>query len=194
MKTKLTKLQRDIYQFCSPSGIRPALNCVLFNGVRAVATDSFRLVETTKLKTTGEAIPDTLIQRDSLKAIKLLKADTSIDVDTVNGQVLATPDAKKSGTYKLETNPNDESAAGRFECYPKYQTIIDDAEKRKYTEVVVHGEYLAEIAAYLAKFQGGRIKGAIKLRVPLEKNQAVIIEARSETEKGYALLMPIQEK
>lgn len=184
MKTTLTLLQKDFYKFASPSSIREELNTVLFNGVKAVATDSFRLLEVTKFTTTNEAIPDTLITRDSLRLIRTLKSDKTIDVDTVNGHLLATPSSKKQGSYSLDTHvPAD--------GYPRYQTIKGDCEKRSYTEVVISGEYLAEIAEYLARFQKN---GFIKLRVPLEKNQAIILEARSKEEKAYAILMPVNER
>lgn len=154
--------------------------------MRAVATDSFRLVEVTKLETTGEAIPDTMMRRESLKAVKTLKADTTIEVETVNGQTLATPDSKKNGSFVIETLDE------KIERYPVYQTIKDEAEKCEYIEVVLAGDYLAEIAAFLGQFQPN---SAIKLRVPLNaKDSPVILEARSKAEAAYALLMPIKTK
>lgn len=194
MKTTLTILQQKLHQFASPSGIRPALNCVLFNGVRAVATDSFRLVEVTKTTTTGEAIADTLITRDSLKAIKITKADLVIDIDdeAPSGEFLATLPSQKNRPYPLDVCANDDMATPNGDRFPLYEKIKEEAAAREYVEVDISGEYLAEIAAYLAKFQQGRQKGAIKLRVPLEKNQPIIMEARSTTEKAYALLMPLQ--
>lgn len=185
MKTTLTKLQQKVFQFASPSTIRRDLNAVLFDGVKAVATDSFRLVETTKLTTIGEAIPATLIARASLKAIKTVKADTVIEVETVSGRTFATPDSMRLGSYALDTFS--------AENYPKYETLKDAAEKRKYIEVNLSGEYLAEIAGYLAQFQSN---GAIKLRVPSnpkDKSAPVILEAQSKTEHGYAMIMPLRQ-
>lgn len=182
MKTTLTKLQKDVYKFASPSGIRPALHCVLFNGVRAVATDSFRLVETTKITTTDEAIPDTMIFSPSLKPIKVPKPLTSMDVDTEKKTAVA-----NGITYALDI------LSDKFDTFPKYQSVKDDAEKRQYIEVVLSGDYLSEIAEYLARFQSN---GAIKLRIPRDpkdKAAPVILEARSKTEHGYALLSPIRE-
>lgn len=187
MKTTLTKLQQKLYQFASPSAMNPGLNTVLFNGVRAVATDSFRLVETIKLKTIGEAIPDTGIRRDSLKAVKTMKVDSIINIEKINGQILATPDSMKQGTYVLDILDN------KSNIYPNYQMIKDDAAKREYIDVIVDGTYLAEIAEYLAQFQTGRLARQITMRVPVKPEHPVILEARSETEAGYALLMPCRK-
>ncbi len=180
----LTPLQKDLYKFASPSRIRPALNCVLFNGWRAVATDSFRLVEVIQKKTTGAGIPDTMIYSDSLKAIKTDKKDTAINLpdNTINTGTVATTTTGNSHVLHTHTVPHDE--------YPKYETIKDAAEQRSYVEVNLSGEYLAEIAEYLARFDD---KGAIKLRVPLEKNQAVILESSNSEQSAYAILMPLHK-
>lgn len=192
MKTTLTSLQKDLYKFTSLSGIRPALNAVLFNGVRAVATDSFRLVEVTKTSTIDEAIPDILIKRDSLKNIKTSKTDKAVEVETVNGYLMAAPttaDGKRSVNYVLETVSTDE--------FPRYQIVKDAQEALEHVEINICGDYLAEIVAHLAKFNPGgigndrnSIKSAIKIRVPKDKNNAMIIEAESATERAYAILMP----
>ena len=60
--------------------------------------------------------------RDSLKAVKTVKADAAISIEKINGTTLATPDARKAGSFALDTFT--------AEGYPKYQSLKDDAEKR----------------------------------------------------------------
>ncbi len=182
----LTPLQKDLYKFTSPSALRPALNAVNFNGHRAVATDSFQLVEVKQLtpQTPASTIPDTLITRNSLAKIKTTKKDTAIEFDnnTINrGSVaVVTP---SMDAYVVDTYTD---------TFPKYETIKDDCEKRTYAEITLHGPYLAELCAYLSKFQQGKQSGTIRLRVPTTPNHPLIIEAQSDTEKAYAILMPLQ--
>ncbi len=180
----LTPLQKDLYKFTSPSALRPALNAVLFNGWRAVATDSFRLVEVKQTQTTGAGIPEILLSRDGLKAVKTTKKTSTIEITPI------------ADSYHHELKPDTSPAPIAVRAYPdadeypKYETIKDDCEAHTYTTVVLNGEMLAEIAEYLARFQ---TNGFIKLRVPTTPNHPIILEARSKTESAYAILMPINE-
>lgn len=183
---KLTKLQQGLVKFASASRIRPELAGVMTNGVTAVSTDSFRLVEITN--TEKDIQPEKAIIIDG-KMLKQAKTKDGFEILPEDGRETPHDVALGGKMYAKGTE-------GMFlveklaqaEDYPRYKVIMDDCDKREYVEVRLNGAYLAEIAAHLAKFEYNE---TVTLKVPKEGKHAVIIEAESRTEKAKALLMPM---
>ena len=158
----LSKLQRGLAVFASPSAIRPQLAAVMTDSVVSVATDSFRLVEIKAHE--GTATEQVTINAREIKKVKI--ADL--------------------GFHDFTGNPHLASE------YPKYQTIFDEAMKRDSVEITLDAEYLAQIVAYLAKIESKDKRGTfITVRVPKEKDRPIVFTVKGATHDARAMLMPI---
>ena len=151
----------------SKSPVRLELGCVAFHGNRTVATDSFRLIEVSadgKKKKTP-----VLYFGKELSKVKLKKGETI-------------------GEERLENA----LAPLHGDKYPLTDTLFDRLKGKKYVEVRINAEYLADICSVLKELDPFN---AITLKVPVSGYEPVVIEADDKksngTQTARALLMPM---
>jgi len=157
----------------STSTIREELACVAFYGDKTVATDSFRLVE---MSASGKAKKTPVLY--PAKALKAMKP-------------------KKTDEYDDKSIPV-KPAEAKGDRYPEYEQIFKRTEGKKYAEVKLNAEYLADLCTLLKDLDPF---SAITLRVPIESRyEPVILEADSvrkvkkegeQVQRARALLMPM---
>lgn len=151
----ITQAQKDLYKFCSPSDIRPILQCVRTDGRTAVATDSFRLVEVTN--TDAEPVLDqerAMITAKSLKAAKIkIKDGTSAAMDRQPGHRLVI--ASEGTTAEVI------ESVERAEEFPNYAQIIPADKEEPLVSINFTAEYLKDMAAFFEKHAMG---GAVNIK------------------------------
>ena len=185
MQTTLTKDQIKLHVFASKSYIRPELASVYTDGVKAVATDSFRLVEITKTKTTGEAINPVLIRESDLKRIKIPVKDKNITLDT--GDNL-------TATITSETTAASVMLHASADQYPKHDELFTTFEDKDAVTFTCNGEYLADILKALAALDTAKYsRNEVTLIVPKRKDYPIIVTAKSDIQSARALLMPLNK-
>lgn len=163
-----------IWKIAAKSQIRPELQCVAFYGDRTIATDSYRAIE---MSATGKKrTKPTLYMSRSLEIVKL-KKDETIEEDA------------------LPIKPGEIENA-----YPDIDAVFNRTNDKKYAQVVVNAEYLADICTLLKGLDP--FKG-ITLQVPIESAyDPIIITADNSRgtgsgkdevaiQKARALLMPM---
>jgi DNA polymerase III sliding clamp (beta) subunit (PCNA family) len=185
MKTSLTKDQIKLHVFASKSYIRPELASVYTDGVKAVATDSFRLVEITKTETTGEAINPVLMRETDLKHLKIPAKDKSITLDTGDNI---------TATIASETTAAPVMLHASADQFPKYEELFTQIEDKNTVTFTCNGEYLAEILKALAALDTAKYpRNEVTLTIPKKVGYPVIVTATSDTQSARALLMPLNK-
>lgn len=194
-----------VAKFANPAKIRPEMNSVLFTEKHTVATDSFRLMrvstpegdypmDNVKPIDTGDGI---LLPLDVVKAIKLPKAEKHIQ--GVDSMVITEKDESMSPasvsikTVHLTDGVTDTVTANEVGgTFPKYESILKDAEKEQSVEVTLNAAYLAEMFAVISKMQSGSKQ--VTLRVPLAKNKPILLRGKTAEEQDIeAIVMPMVE-
>jgi hypothetical protein len=173
---KITKQQLALHKFASQSELRPALMGVHTDGVTAVATDTFRLVE--MRNTASDAAAESPLTLLDLKAVKLGKLDSA----DVTGDGSGDRVSLQVGDVAYQLPIEDASE------YPKYQEFFDNAEKRDGASIKVNGKWLAEILAEMAKLND---LNAVTLKVSTDPCKPLIIRAAGSGHEARALLMPL---
>ncbi|MDO8521527.1 MAG: hypothetical protein Q7S52_05425 [bacterium] len=177
---KITKLQRDLYQFASKSEIRPVLAAVRMNGKVAVATDSFRLVEVTNTSEEAKAEAPILITAKSLRAVKM-KESTGAEI-VAEGDKMFIRDTLHAFDVQLV-----EKSTATPDEYPDYAAIWPTGEHQ---EVTISGQYLGEVLLLLSKL--GKHQEVV-LRVYRDAHKPVEIIAKGNGQEARAMVMQIRK-
>ena len=170
---KLTKHQLALHKFASPSMLKPALACVLTDGITAVATDSFRLVEIKTIAPDADkpSKAPMMLPASILKQIKMGKNDSTIHLSPTTIQTT-------NATYNL---PKLEDPAD----FPSYQQIFPT--DTPLATVMVNAKYLAEICTALSALDPFA-KITLEVHGPLKP---LVIRAIGSGSEARAMLMPL---
>lgn len=148
----------------------PRLNTVAFYGNKTVATNSHALIEVSSVLPCNSYELPVLYWVDD---VKKLKAD------------------KKTILWgeKMDIAP----APLHGQEFPDLKKVYESTMADKYEEVTLNGEYLEKVASILKNINK---YSRVTIKVPKEKNKAVIVEAKSDKvdgQSGRALIMPVRD-
>ena len=152
----------DLQKFASKEEYKPAIGGVYFTGRKAIATDSYRLVEVEQKK---EESREPAIYK--LKDIKV-KGDFEIKDNKLIDGLTETLLSKVEGDY------------------PDYQAIIPTGEPL--IELDINAKYLAEILKVMENTD--KLTNKVKIKI-YQNNKPVIIEAENDDQKIMSLIMPV---
>lgn len=171
---EITPLQALVAKFASKSEIRQELACVRLDGKTALATDSFRMVEVTRIDDEApEADAPVLVNAKQLAQAKITKEPGLLD-----GNSLMVGDTTICPLLMVDA-----------EKYPDVKRIWEQSESRDYVEVRLNGKYLADIATALSKFNDFE---KVILRVPTDGSfKPVAFRASGKGHSARAVLMPM---
>lgn len=169
----LTKPQAQLHTFTSKSDIHPKLQCVMTDGVTAVATDSFCLVEIKNNE--AEASKPLMLPAHVLKALKFSKKLISPTAE-VTADRLTTSEA----IYMLPTPPVAEPSE-----FPQYKQIFPTATPK--VTLFINATYLAEICTALSKLDP-HAKVTLEVHGDLKP---LVIHAEGSDHTARAMLMPL---
>ena len=192
------KLNLECAKFASKSEIKPELTGVFFMKDKTVATDSFQLMEiTTDKSVKPEDFPkwnNKTAMRGCkpfiapAKALKDIKIPTGKNVLPICECVAISNLDDKSVEF-LTTNleVGEVKMVKRIDGkFPEYEQIFPQEVAKG--EVLVNGEWLAEMAKTLSKFNARNKEIKIKF---YGENKPLVLEAGNDEQKGRALLQLI---
>jgi DNA polymerase III sliding clamp (beta) subunit (PCNA family) len=197
---KFTKNQLLIGKVSSKDSTRPALNGILLEGKKAVATNGHVLIINENLSPDSEWPEKSVTWSDSAesfilptsavkKALQAFPKITKWDKD-LNDSLLAIGETETGVTIQNTDNDRIETKKeeGRF---PNYQQVMPDTTG--YLEVCVDASYLKTICEIMEKSEG---KGVIlKINPNDSHNNALVLENRDQsTEIVTAVLMYMRMK
>lgn len=201
MSTLYNKLNLEVARFASKTVIKPEFASVLFMDGKTVATDSARLVEITTPRRANENIEDYptsvghgemitkipepfMLAAAQIKNLKIAKPSKTLPVLNT---VALFRESDKSAIELVSTNIEDKNAVeirpteGTF---PDYEQVFPKGAPA--FEVLINGEYLAEILDTLSKLNNSK-QVTIKF---FEDKKPLLIEASNDDQSARALLMP----
>lgn len=183
---EITKTMQECAKFASTSEIRPELAAVMIDGRKAVATDSFRLMEVTRKEQTGETLPAAakkpwLVFAKELLKVKHVAKGTQTGILTGDGESGSGEVKTDVATFPVRIHTY------HADGYPKYETIMDGAEKEESSELRFHAGYLRDICETMEKIGDGYIT----IRFPHAKAKPMLITNEDKQHKARALLMPL---
>jgi hypothetical protein len=184
-RMEITKVMQECAKFASTSEIRAELACVMTDGRKAVATDSFRLMEITRKERDGIELPKAAKKPWLVFAKELLK----VKHDAKGAKVGVLKGDGESGKGEVHTDVATFPVrihTYHADAYPKYESIVTDAEKEESSEMTFNAEYLKEICATMEKIGDGHIT----IRFPKAKGRPILITNEDDNHAARALLMP----
>ncbi len=178
----ITKQQKNAAKFASiGNALQPALAGVLFDGVTAVATDSFSLVEVTNNAPDTTPSNPIILEARGLSTCKMNRTLIA-EIKEENGSLFFVSDVE---TKKIETRAHADQ-------YPKYQPILTEAMSRKDDiKIRVDAKFLANIVSFLATFDPKF--GSIDIGIPQTAFLPIVFEAHGDNQTARALLMHMRQ-
>ncbi len=173
----ITSAQKDVSKFASKSGLRADIRSVKFDGQKAVATDSFSLLEV--VNEAREAGPAIMLEAKSLDKAKVKMPKTGgMELEKVANKGLYTLEGEgDTATVIMSTAGADE--------YPKYSQVIPTGEP--VITIRFTAEYLANMAMFFKKHSNG---GSVEVKLYGEYKPAVFTGKTKDDQKIMGLLMP----
>ena len=159
-----------IYKICSKSTIKPELNSILFNEGKIIATDSYKLIEITPAE--GDTSVNGLIGSRYFKDGK--------------NYTITKSDMKGFADIKDKKGAVQKAAITSAEYYPKYEEILQQAEKATANTVSINRQYLIDLLEAMPKTNPF---DKVILSVSKDKYKPVLIT----NNVSKALLMPMTE-
>jgi DNA polymerase III sliding clamp (beta) subunit (PCNA family) len=192
-------LNLEVAKIASKSETRPEISGVLFRKDRTVATDSFRLLE---IGTSAEIKPEDFPVVDGAKAmrgckpfivpargLKDIKVPKNKNLPIVNNVAIKYVDDKRVEFLTTDLETAHITTARKVEGqFPEYEGIFPTGQSM--VEVIINGDYLAELLTIIGKLGGAQKQVKIKVYGP---EKPVMLEAGDNNQKGRAMLMPIRE-
>lgn len=192
------KINLEVSRFASTNESRPELTGVFFTKDKVVATDSFKLVEITTPrglkvedypKVNGKAamrgFKPFIVPAKELSKIKI---SSNKDLPMLNNMAVSYVDDKRVDFITTDLESVQVKSLRRIDGqYPDYERVFPKSKPK--AEVLINGDFLAEVAELLAKTNKLR---SIRVKFYGE-NMPLVIESSGEEQTARAMVMPMRK-